>query len=50
MAPRIFTATLPGGQRVLVTLWDDTSGELAFREGDRWGVPVELVAPLGGAA
>lgn len=41
-----FTGTLPGGQQVLVTLWDESSGELAFREGDRWGVPVTISAPL----
>lgn len=38
------TATLPDGREVLVTLWDATSGELAFRDPQthRWGVPTTL--------
>jgi hypothetical protein len=47
MIARQLTTTLPDGTPVLVTLWPEGGGELAFKEGDgrwsRWGVPVELV-------
>lgn len=45
MSHRVFTATLPDGQQVLVQVWD-IGAELAFRPAPdpsiTWGVPVSL--------
>ena len=44
---RIFTGILPDGRQVLVTIWPEGGGEVAFRDSPdgwvRWGIPTELV-------
>lgn len=37
-----YAGTLPDGTRVLITLWDNFAGELAFRDMGRWSAPTEL--------
>lgn len=46
--PRLYLATHDDGSQTLVTLWDDTTGEVASRPDRRatWGIPTPLeVAP-----
>lgn len=45
---QLLIARHPDGSQTLVTIWDDGTGEVAFREDPRhtWGVPTELeIAP-----
>ena len=50
MSTRTFTGTADDGRRVLVTIYDPNdatrslpaSGEVAYREGGRWGVPTTI--------
>jgi len=42
---RLYLATHADGSQTLVTLWDETTGEVAYRPDSyaTWGIPTELV-------